>query len=227
MLAMLTASRTAGHAAQIVANLLIVKLFAAMQPAESDTAPIVYFDLGSPYAYLALARADSVLGREPQLQPVLLGAIFAARGFGSWSATPSRDGRVAEIEARAARYGLPPLRWPAAWPTDGLKAMRCATWAAQQGRVAAFARSVFEREFGDGADICDVSVLRKCADAAGLDAERMLAAIETAAVKDALRSATDAAWRAGVRGVPSVRIGESIFYGDDQLELAAAALAGS
>ncbi len=191
-----------------------------------DVTPILYFDLGSPYAHLALARAPSVLGCEPELEPVLLGAIFAARGFGSWSQTPARGGRIAEIEARAARYGLPAVRWPAAWPAEGLKAMRCATWAKRQGATGAFARAVFEREFVDGADIADVSVLRECALAAGLDGERMLAAIETAPVKDALREATDAAWSAGVRGVPSVRIGDAVFYGDDQLELAAAALAG-
>jgi 2-hydroxychromene-2-carboxylate isomerase len=187
--------------------------------------PILYFDLGSPYAHLALARASAVLGREPELAPVLLGAIFAARGFGSWSATPARDGRVAEVEARAARYGLAPLRWPAAWPAEGLSAMRCATWAAQQGAAAAFARAVFDREFGDGADISDVAVLSECALAAGLDGDAMLAAIATPAVKDELRRATDDAWRRGVRGVPSVRVGDAIFYGDDQLELAAAALA--
>lgn len=193
----------------------------------SDTAPILYFDLGSPYAYLAIARAGAVLDRDVMLEPVLLGAIFAARGFGSWSATPSRAGRVSEIEARAARYGLPPLRWPALWPADGLKAMRCATWAKQHDATATFARAVFEREFGDGADISDAAVLRECAVAAGLDGERMLAAIETPAVKDALRGATDEAWRVGVRGVPSVQVGGSLFYGDDQLELAAAALAGA
>lgn len=193
----------------------------------SDTAPILYFDVGSPYAYLAVARAGAVLGGNVTLEPVLLGAIFAARGFGSWSATPSRAGRVSEIEARAARYGLPPLCWPALWPADGLKAMRCATWAKQQGATAAFVRAVFEREFCAGADISDVAVLRECAVAAGLDGGRMLAAIETPAVKDALRVATDEAWRAGVRGVPSVQVGGSIFYGDDQLELAAAALAGA
>ena len=191
----------------------------------SDARPVLYYDLGSPYSYLALERAASVLGREPELEPVLLGAIFAARGFGSWSASAARAGRVAEIEARAERYGLAPLRWPAAWPPDGLKAMRCATWAKREDGGAAFARAVFRSEFGDGADIADVAVLRECANGAGLDAQQMLDAIETAALKDRLREATQRAWELGVRGVPSLRVGATIFYGDDQLELAAAALA--
>jgi 2-hydroxychromene-2-carboxylate isomerase len=97
--------------------------------------PVLYFDLGSPYAYLAVARAAGVLGCEPELEPVLLGAIFRMRGWGSWSDGPERETRIADIEERARRCGLPPLQWPAGWPGDGLAAMRAATWAKREGAV--------------------------------------------------------------------------------------------
>jgi 2-hydroxychromene-2-carboxylate isomerase len=186
--------------------------------------PTLYFDLGSPYAYLAMQRAPSVLRREPEIEPVLLGAIFAWRGFGSWAQTAARNARMAEIEARAERYGLPSLRWPLSWPVNGLTAMRCATWAKQQGAADAFARAVFRQEFARGEDISDMPVLLDCAREAGLEVDAMARELELAPVKQALREATQAAWNAGVRGVPSLKVGESIFYGDDQLELAAAAL---
>lgn len=187
--------------------------------------PVLYFDLGSPYAYLALERAAPLLGVQPELQPVLLGAIFARRGFGSWANTPARDGRVAEIEQRARRYGLPALRLPAVWPTNGLTAMRCATWAQQQGFGHAFARAVFRRQFAHGADIADIAVLLDAGMEAGLDPRALREASESAPVKHALRDATEDAWALGVRGIPTVRIGSALFYGDDQLELAAANLA--
>ena len=189
--------------------------------------PTLYLDLGSPYAYLAFERAPSVLRAEPELQPILLGAIFALRGFGSWSATPAREGRMVELEARAARYGQPPFRWPAGWPADGLRAMRWATWARQQGGLRDFARAVFRSQFVDGADVSDPAVLARCAQLAGLDAEEMARSAEEPAVKQTLRDATQDAWDRGVRGVPSIRLGESILFGDDQLELAAAALKGT
>ncbi len=186
----------------------------------STADPVMYFDLGSPYAYLALARARAVLGVQPALEPVLLGAIFARRGFGSWAHTQARDGRVAEIEGRALRYGLPPVRWPAGWPGNGLVAMRCATWAGEQGKGEAFARAVFDRQFVEGADIAGLELLLGCARDVGLDAEALSGALGQPALKRSLREATDRAWEAGVRGVPTLRIGESLFYGDDQLELA-------
>ncbi len=192
----------------------------------ASSRPALYIDLGSPYAYLALERADSALGTAPELEPVLLGAIFSRRGFGSWAATPARAGRVAEIESRAQRYGLPPLSWPDAWPADGLQAMRCAIWAKQQGAGDAFARAVFRRQFVHGGDISRRELLLESAEDAGLSPREASRAIERAQVKRSLREATDAAWDAGVRGVPSLRVGDSIFYGDDQLELAALALRG-
>lgn len=188
------------------------------------TDPVMYFDLGSPYAYLALARSRSVLGVRPELSGVLLGAIFARRGFGSWGNTQAREGRMVEIEQRARRYGLPPLRWPADWPANGLVAMRCAVWAGEQGRGDAFARTVFDKQFVEGADIGDLDVLFGCAGDAGLDVEALSAALQLPALKEALRKSTDRAWEDGVRGVPTVRIGDVLFYGDDQLELAAEAL---
>ena len=183
--------------------------------------PILYFDLGSPYAYLAFERAPAVLGVKPELRPVLLGAVFARRGFGSWSATPGRGTRVAEIEERAARYGLPPVCWPPGWPADGLRAMRAAVWADREGRLEPFVRCVFAAQFAEGADISSDAVLAACAAQAGLDGAQLAEAVARREVKQDLRERTDAAWERGVRGIPSIAVGASIFYGDDQLELAA------
>jgi 2-hydroxychromene-2-carboxylate isomerase len=81
----------------------------------------LYFDLGSPYAYLAVARAEAVFGRQPDLEPVLLGAIFRLRGSGSWSQTSERATGIAEVQRRALAYGLPAVAWPDGWPLDGLR----------------------------------------------------------------------------------------------------------
>jgi 2-hydroxychromene-2-carboxylate isomerase len=45
-------------------------------------------------------------------------------------------------------------------------------------------------------------------------------------VKSALRRATDRAGDVGVRGVPSVVVGDRVFWGDDRLEEAVRAAVG-
>ncbi len=190
------------------------------------TRPTLFYDLGSPYAYLAMERAGDVLGVEPRLEPVLVGGIFRFRGRGSWSQTAERTGRIAEIEDRAKRYGLPPVTWPPGWPNNTLKAMRAATWAGELDAGRPFARAAFRRAFVAGEDLSRVDVLVDVADAVGLPANEIPAVIEDPVTKEALREATDRAWRRGVVGVPCIGFYGEIFYGDDRLEASAQRLKG-
>jgi 2-hydroxychromene-2-carboxylate isomerase len=185
--------------------------------------PTLYFDLGSPYAYLAFTRAPAVFGQMPELAPILLGVIFERRGSGSWSQTDAREQRIAELHQRVRRYGIEPLKLPPGWPQNGLQAMRAATWALHEGAGEAFTRAAFQRSFAAGEDITSLPALASIAEQIGLRGERLETAIASAPVKAALRAVTEAAWDAGVRGVPSVCVDAEVFYGDDQLERAAAA----
>src|SRR3990167_4526591 len=68
-----------------------------------------YFDLASPYAYLAATRIDKLFKHPVQWQPILLGALFKRFHIISWEATPERAANIQEIERRAKQYGLPPV----------------------------------------------------------------------------------------------------------------------
>ena len=182
--------------------------------------PIIYYDLGSPYAYLAVERATDVLSFEPRLEPILVGGIFVERGHGSWAHTAEREQRIAEIEARAKGYGLAPMIWPAGWPNNTLKAMRAAIWADRLGKRRRFALTAFRRAFSEGADLSRLEEVVAIAASLGLP-EEVTAAVEEQKTKDALREATARAWARGVIGVPCVEVGGEIFYGDDRLEAAA------
>ena len=184
-----------------------------------------YFDLGSPYAYLAAERLPRVVGGDVRWQPVLLGGLFKLTGRSSWALGDyrRRQAGMADIERRARSYGLPPLRWPDPWPTDYLTAMRAATYACIAGVGVPFALQAFRHAFVDGADLSRPARVLEAGRAAGIDPQALRAAVEDPAVKRALRAATDAAYERGVFGVPTLAVGEELFWGDDRLEEAAAA----
>jgi 2-hydroxychromene-2-carboxylate isomerase len=184
--------------------------------------PVLYLDLASPYAYLAAQRAGSLFPRGVDFQPVLLGAIFKLRGWGSWAATTQRKEGMAEIESRARRYGLPPLAWPADWPANSLAANRAALWAEGRGAGKRFILELYRHEFVRGEDVSDLRVLASAAREIELGEDDLLMGIRDPEIKAALRRATDEAWARGVRGVPSLAVDGRIFYGDDVLEEAAA-----
>jgi 2-hydroxychromene-2-carboxylate isomerase len=186
----------------------------------TPSTPILYYDLGSPYAYLAFERSEDIFGLAPRLQPVLVGGIFVERGRGSWAHTAEREQRVEEVNARAVRYGLPPVVWPAGWPNNTLKAMRAAVWAAGRGSGRVFAATAFRRAFREGVDLSRWDELIDIAESVGLPGRQLPGAIEDQGTKDALREATARAWARGVNGVPCVEVDGEIFYGDDRLEAA-------
>lgn len=188
--------------------------------------PVFLFDLGSPYAYLAAERLDGVIGRRVRWQPVLLGGLFKRNGRRSWAAGDTADRRqgMAEVERRAAAYGLPPVRWPEAWPGNYLYAMRAAIAALAMGRGAEFARAAFRLAFVDGCELSDPVYVLRAGQAAGLDPAEVEHAVADPAVKRDLRTATDRAHERGVIGVPTLIVGEELFWGDDRLEEATTAL---
>ena len=186
-----------------------------------------YFDLGSPYAYLSAERISGLFTeaelQQPEWQPILLGGLFRRFDRSSWGEGPDRAEGMAEIERRAADYGLPPLAWPKPWPGNMLVAMRAATFAKQTGRTVSFSLAAFRQAFAAGRDLSDVDNVAIAGAACELHPRALLKAVETEAVKGALREATDRAGDLGVEGVPAVVVGDEVFWGDDRLEDAVAA----
>jgi 2-hydroxychromene-2-carboxylate isomerase len=102
--------------------------------------------------------------------------------------------------------------------------MRVATFAQQAGRAVAFSLAAFRQAFAGGKDLGDVDNVLIAAAACELHPNAVLKAIDLQSTKDRLRAATDEAYERGVRGVPTVAVGDELFWGDDRLEEAAAAL---
>jgi len=183
-----------------------------------------YFDVGSPYAYLAAERLERVMPSPIRWQPVLLGGLFKLTGRSSWALGDYRRRQtgMAEIERRARGYGLPPIMWPDPWPTDYLGAMRLVTWAFRIGRGHEIATQLFRDGFQRGRELSIEAHVLAAASQTALDRHEAHDAIRDPEIKRTLREATEAAHALGVFGVPTVAIGEELFWGDDRLEDAAA-----
>jgi 2-hydroxychromene-2-carboxylate isomerase len=186
-----------------------------------------YFDLGSPYAYLTAERISGLFTEaglaQPEWQPILLGGLFKRFGRDSWANGPGRDEGIAEVERRAAEYGLPPLAWPEPWPGNTLVAMRAATFAKQTGRTVSFALAAFRQAFAAGRDLSELDNVLIAAAACELHPNALIKAVETEGVKNALREATERAAELGVTGVPSLVVDGEVFWGDDRVEEAVSA----
>jgi 2-hydroxychromene-2-carboxylate isomerase len=189
--------------------------------------PVFFYDFSSPYSYLAAHRVDDVLPVPARWQPILFGALITAIGKEPWSwhKGPARDAQMRECEQRAAALGLP-LKWPRDWPlgTYSILVVRAALVAEELGRLREFSLAAFRNGLGLGRDLTELDVVLEAADEAGVERGAVSDGVADPRIKQRLRDATDAAVALGVTGVPTISAGGELFWGDDRLEEAAAAV---
>lgn len=189
--------------------------------------PTFYYDFNSPYSWLAAERINGLMPVPPVWQPISFGHILKESGREPWSFTEEKAAGMAEIERRAAERGLPAPRWIEGWPreTHSLLPLRAAIFAQGAGRTVSFSLAAFRQFFAAGRSLAKLDNVLIAAAASELHPRAVTKGIESRAVKDGLRAATDEAIAHGVEGVPTVQVGDQLFWGDDRLEEAAAAVA--
>ena len=190
-------------------------------------APVFYYDLSSPYAYLAASRVDEALPARPEWRPIAFGVIVRERGRVPWSFAEDRTEHFDEIAGRARGRGLPEVRYPEGWPAEtySLQPLRALLLAEDQDQLRAATLELYRMMFAEGRHLADLETVLEAVARAGMDPDDVRARIKDDEVKDRLRAQTSAAVTAGVIGVPTIAVGEQLFWGDDHVEDAAAALA--
>ena len=192
------------------------------------TQPVFFYDFYSPYSWLAAERVNSLLPVVPEWRPISFGHLLQMQGRVPWSFERDDDWQANwdEIRRRAAERELPEPKVPAGWPVESytLLGARAATFAKGSGRAVAYSLALFRQIFAGGRTLDEDTVLIAGA-ACELHPNALKKGLESRTVKDALAQATQEAYELGVRGIPTIAVGEQLFWGDDQLEEAAAAAA--
>lgn len=185
------------------------------------------FDFISPYTYLAWTQIEDLArrtGAKLVYRPVFLGGIFKETG----NHPPLDIAKKAQylpkdVQDWATHYGVP-VSYPSSFPFNSVRAMRGALVAEREGRLAEYAREGFRACWAEGKDLGDPEVLGGVAEAAGLDREKFLAAIEEPEIKEALKARTAEAVERGAFGLPTFFIDGEMFWGNDRLVLVEARL---
>lgn len=184
--------------------------------------PVVFwFDVISPYAYLAFERLPQALAGcsyAVEYRPVLFGALLQHHNHkGPAEIEPKRAWTFRQVHWLARQQGTP-IDTPLRHPFNPLPLLRLAVACGPKRRVV---EALFRHVWLGGADAVDPERL------AALQAELAPARDPASAeVKAELRAHTDAAIAQGVFGVPSFQCEGRLFWGLDALPMLADALRG-
>ena len=199
-----------------------------------DGPPVeVWFDYSSPFTYFGVVRARAFLGEAIVWRPMLLGAVFKARGGPIVPLRTFNTAKAAyttiDMQRQATECGAP-FQWPSRFPLRTVLPLRATLFVLSRpdlvDRVEPLIHALFRLCWADDADPTDPAAVARCCDAVGLPGEEIVAATAATAVKHLLFAATDTAVARGVFGAPTFVVDPqgadpSLFWGNDRLPLVA------
>jgi len=183
-----------------------------------------WFDFSSPYAYFASETIEQ-FAAETKLtvvwRPFLLGVVFPKTNMAPLMQMPIRGDYARRDCERIARLLGIAFQLPDSHPYAAVQASRAYYWLeANRPELALdFAHAVFRTHFAEGRDPSQTSVIAEIADRIGIPSDELLSAIQSNAVKDALRQRIDEAIAKNVFGSPFFIVDGEAFWGWDRMPM--------
>jgi 2-hydroxychromene-2-carboxylate isomerase len=180
-----------------------------------------YVDLISPFSYFALQRLPSLAARYGYAVEYHVLDLKEAKRLAGNTGPSTRDIPLklayAKTDQRrwAKRYGVP-ITTPAHYDSSRLN--RGFFFAKLRGRERDYLMLAFHKVWGEGASMIDEAMLREIAGRLDFDAEGYLRYTVSAEAETQYRQATAAAHARGVFGVPTMIIGDELWWGNDRLQ---------
>jgi 2-hydroxychromene-2-carboxylate isomerase len=180
-----------------------------------------WFDYTCPYAYLASTQVEALAARTGDClrwRPMLLGGVFRAHAtpqklFATLS--PPKARHNADDLARWSAAFDAPLAMPAAHPLRSVEALRATLATGCDPRVI---HGFFRAYWVEGREVSAEATLRDVLTGAGHEADAVLAAIASEALKAALRAETGRAVALGIFGAPAYVIDDAtLYWGQDRM----------
>jgi 2-hydroxychromene-2-carboxylate isomerase len=188
-----------------------------------------YFDFISPFSYLAHTQLPGIAAKyQHGIAYHVVDLVEIKLGGGNTGPT-TREMPLkyrysgTDMQRWAARYGVTITR-----PSDyGPNHLNNGFFFAEDRGVAAdYITKAWNRVWRDGGDMSDQSLMRGVTDEMGWDWAEFLAAAQSPETEARYRASTQAAHDLGVFGVPTMMIGDDMWWGNDRLDFMEEHLAG-
>jgi 2-hydroxychromene-2-carboxylate isomerase len=189
-----------------------------------------YFDYESPNAFLAwtqLPKLAERYGAALDLVPVLYAGLLDAHGQRGPGEMPAKGRWMGKnVLRKAALLGIP-LVLPEFFPFNPLLALRVSILPLEDNDRRSVIDALFRAVWVRALHVSEAPVVTTLLDELGLSGVSLVAQARTPEVKARLRQQTDEAIARGVFGVPTMEVGDELFWGYDDFLYLERFLAGN
>ena len=181
-----------------------------------------YFDIISPYAYLAYKQIIS-LNKERKIQfnykPILLGGLhklaeITAPAFNEFK----MKNMINDCNLIALKKNIEFL-WNDKFPINSIKIMR-GYLSIDEEIKEIYLETFFNAYWKDNIDFNNTESFKKLLNTINLDSDKFFKDIEKNEIKEKLKEITDLAFKKEVFGAPTFIVNGKLFWGQDRLEYA-------
>lgn len=180
-----------------------------------------YFDISSPYSYLAheqIKRFEKENKIKVNYMPILLGGIHQLANITAPGLNPSRAKHMIKDLKICADWFKVKFQFNRYFPLKTVNIMRGALIAEKEGFLNNYVDQFYKAAWVDSLNLNDGKILERFIKNMDINPKSFIEKLSDQKIKDDLKTKTNNAFKKGVFGAPTFIVGSKMFFGQDRLE---------
>ena len=178
-----------------------------------------YFDIISPYAYIAYKKILKINNVDFKLKPILLGGLHNLAGITAPAFNKYKMKNMQNDCELVSKKNNISFKWNSRFPINSLSIMR-GYLCVEDNKKEEYLNSFFEAYWKEDQDLSKEENIKIILKKLHIDENNFFNSISDQDIKDKLKQLTQEAFEKEVFGAPTFIVNNKIFWGQDRLEYA-------
>jgi len=181
-----------------------------------------YFDIISPYAYLAYKQLNSLENLKQikfNYKPILLGGLHKLAGITAPAFNEFKMKNMKnDCNLIASKKNIK-FQWNDKFPINSLKIMR-GYLSVNEEKKDIYLETFFNAYWSDNTNLEDIEEIKNLLRKIDIDINKFFDDLENIEIKEKLKKITNSAFEKEVFGAPTFIVNDKLFWGQDRLDYA-------
>ena len=178
-----------------------------------------YFDIISPYAYIAHKKIQKIKDIKFIYKPILLGGLHNLAGITAPAFNKYKMKNMQSDCVLVSKKNDISFKWNLKFPINSLSIMR-GYLSINDDQKEDYLNIFFDAYWKENIDISDVKNFEKILDLVKIDKKKFYEDIQNIKIKNKLKDLTNAAFEKDIFGAPTFVVNGKVFWGQDRLDYA-------